>query len=174
MGATGVEREEIQGEIACFEVQPTQYAPLRDFSCGDGNTAWERYVNSHVAQYATGWHEDDTVIRVAVERPGELLIGVVGFVPDGWEPEHPSLSELKNAGFLEAIGVSKAYRGKAKNGRTLGDHVLSDALGAIRARRGPSWIAGHLHEGNVFGERLLKSQGFFDMTGALWGRMPMP
>lgn len=167
-------REEIQGDIACFEVDPAAYPPLKEFSCGEGDTPWENYVNSRVAEYASGWYEDDTIVRVAVERPGDQLIGVVGFFPKGWEPGDSSLQELKNAGFIEALGVSKAYRGKAKDGRRLGDHVLSDALDAIRATRGPSFVLGHVHAGNEAGERLLKDKDFFQMSGRLWGRIPMP
>jgi len=174
MGGDCTEREEIPGEIAAYEVGPAGYSVLEGFSCGDGDTAWERYVNSRVEQYAAGWYENDTIVRVAVERPGDSVIGVVGFFPHGWEPDDPLLAELKGAGFIEALGVSKAYRGKAKNGHNLGDHVLSDALGAIRARRGPSWVLGHVQPGNQYGERLLGRNGFLKMSGPLWGRLPMP
>jgi hypothetical protein len=168
-------RQEISGDVECFPVDPTQYEPLKHFSCGDAGP-WEKQVNSLIAAYANGWEVDDSLFRVAVERPNGSLIGVAGHYPRGaLEFEDRQLKQFQGSGFLSIIGVNKEYRRKAKGGRTMGDYVLDDTLEQIRVLWGMRpWVFTHVGSGNKPCETLLKRHYFNEMTSPLWGRPAMP
>ncbi|HEY1832894.1 MAG TPA: hypothetical protein VGG08_00545, partial [Solirubrobacteraceae bacterium] len=90
--------------------------------------------------------------------------------PNGYTLTDRNLSSLNGSAFIETIGVGTHYRGKAKNGRTLGEHLLTDALEAIQESpdSGP-WVLAHVHEGNEACERLLHRADFAKLSGPLWG-----
>ena len=69
---------EIEEDFDSFAVDPTRYASLRRFSCGQREHRSEREVNQMVREYASGKRKrKDGAFRVTVAR--HELVGVAAF-----------------------------------------------------------------------------------------------
>jgi ribosomal protein S18 acetylase RimI-like enzyme len=122
---------EISGTLESFSVDPHRYAPLERFCCGRRARRAEVEVHGIVSDFYTGKRGEAT-FRVTVERPNADLVGVAAFHPANWG--HPTLRDLNGFPYISVIGLSEAYRGRRKNGRRIGDHLLEDALDQIALR----------------------------------------
>ena len=149
---------DIEEDLDSFAVDPTRYASLRRFSCGDCEHRSQREVNQMVREYASGKRKrKDGSFRVTVDRHG--LVGVAAFQTA--TASQPVLGRFAGSPYISVLGLTEQNRGRKKAGRRLGDFILQDVLRAINERLGGTPdVFVLVNPNNTHGRSVFERNGF--------------
>jgi ribosomal protein S18 acetylase RimI-like enzyme len=152
------------GELRSRTADPSSYAELVGFSCGNGTERAEREVNKIVAACCAGKRPKAT-LRVTRDGAAGAIVGVSAIERGLLDIRHRDFSRerFKDAAYISVIGLSKHYRGERRrgDGPRLGDRLLVDALRHIR----DTWPEGMPHVLSVVDPSNDASRSLFERHG---------